>query len=88
MARAFAAKKICRLPVQFVIDQRIQLVESGLVPFAPFSEKFGDLVLGRCTCQITSCLKLIDVAGFSEHLVYFADVELFFRDHPACVVFK
>ena len=39
-------------PVQFVVDQRIQLVESGLVPIAPFGEQFSDLMLPGCLSQI------------------------------------
>ena len=88
VAFALAAHVATREPVQLIVDQRVQLIERGLVPFAPFSEQLGDLVLGRCSCQIRSCLELIDVARFSEHLVDLADVELFFRNHAARVVFE
>ena len=77
-------------PVQFVVNQRIQLVERGLVSVAPFSEQLGDLVLLLCLSQspVTSCLKLRDLAWLAQHLVYFADVKLFFGDHAASVVFE
>ena len=88
MAFALAAHVATSQAVQLVVDQRVQVIERGLVPFAPLSEQLGDLVLGRFLCQVRSCLKLIDVARFSKHLVHFADVELFFGDHAARVVFE
>ena len=108
-----------REPVQFGIDERVQLVECGLISFAPFGEELGNLMLPGYACQLLchalecadlsalwsrirlidnkaassrptprSGLKPVDVAGFSEHLVNFADVELFFRNHPARVIFE
>ena len=38
VAFALAAHVTTREPVQFVVDQRIQLVERGLIPFAPLGE--------------------------------------------------
>src|SRR5215217_235929 len=35
-----------------------------------------------------SCLKLVNLARLSKHFIYFTDVELFLRDHPARIVFK
>src|SRR5215218_2941195 len=32
--------------------------------------------------------KASNLARLSHHLVHFSDVEFFFSDHPACVVFK
>jgi hypothetical protein len=31
--------------MEFVVNERIQLVEGGLVPFAPFSEQLSDFML-------------------------------------------
>ena len=42
---SLAAHVAAREPVQFFVDQRIQLVECGLVSVAPLSEQLGDLML-------------------------------------------
>ena len=42
---SFAAHVTACEPVQFVIDQRIQLIQGGLVSIAPLSEQLGDVVL-------------------------------------------
>ena len=94
-----------RKAMEFVVDQRIQLVECVLVSVAPLSEQLSDLMLVRwssqlgdiasvflCSCRGTqkhkSCFELGDLTRFSKHFVYFADMQLFFRDHPSCVVFE
>jgi hypothetical protein len=81
-----------RKPAQFLVDQRIQLVECGLVPVAPLNEQLCDLMLVCYSCQsvavANSCSKLSDLARFTEHLVYFSDVKLFFGNHAARVVFQ
>ena len=41
-----------REPVQFGIDERVQLVECGLISFAPFGEELGNLMLPGYTCQL------------------------------------
>ena len=42
-----------RKPVEFLIDQRIQLVQCGLVSVAPLDEELGDLLMlsGRILLQ-------------------------------------
>src|ERR1043165_1738584 len=45
VAFSFPAHVAAREPVQFVVDQGIQLVERGLVPVPPFGEQFSDLML-------------------------------------------
>ena len=76
MTFAFAAHVAACEPVQFVVDQRIQLVKRRLVSIAPFGEELSDLMLLWCASQsvATSCLKLRDLAWFAQHFVDFADV--------------
>jgi hypothetical protein len=85
VALPFPAHVTAGEPVQFVVDQRIQLVERGLVSIAPFGEQLGDLVLLWCSFQssATSCLELRDLARLSQHLVHFTNVEFFFRNHAS-----
>jgi hypothetical protein len=45
VAFSFPAHVAPREPVQFVVDQGVQLVECGLISLAPLSEQFGNLVL-------------------------------------------
>jgi hypothetical protein len=90
MAFPFPAHVAAREPVQLVVDQRIQLVERGLIAIAPFSEQLRDLVLRFCVSQLFGyiTLKLRDLAWLAQHLVHFADVQLFLRNHAASVVFE
>ena len=90
MALLFPAHVTARQPVQFVVDQWIQLVQGGLVSVAPLSEKLGYLMLLRWLFQsvVTSCLVLRDLARLAQHLVHFTDVEFLFGDHAASIFFQ
>ena len=87
---SFAAHVTACEPVQFVIDQRIQLIQGGLVSIAPLSEKLGYFMLLRWSFQsvATLCLILADLARLTQHLVHFTDVELLFSNHAASVLFE
>jgi len=80
-----------REPVQFFVNQRIQLVECSLVSAAPLSEQLSDLML-RFFCQLgeslKSCFKLGNFPRFSKHFVYFSDVQFFLCNHAARIVFQ
>ena len=87
---SLAAHVASREPVQLFVDQRIQLVECGLIPFAPLSEQLSDL-MWWFLCQLgvePSCFKLGDFTRLSQHLINFSDVQFFFCNHAACVVFQ
>ena len=90
MAFAFAAHVTAREAVQFVVDQWIQLVQSGLISVAPLGEKLSYLMLLRWLFQSVprSCLVLRDLARLAQHLVHFTDVEFFFGNHPASILFE
>ena len=76
--------------MQLVVDERIQLVQSGLVSIAPLSEKLSYLMLLRWSFQsvATLCLVLRDLARLTQHFVHLTDVELLFSNHAASVLFK
>ena len=76
--------------MQFVVDQWIQLVQSGLVSVAPLSEKLSYLMLLGWLSQfvVTLCLVLRDLARLTQHLVYFTDVEFLFSNHAPRVLFE
>ena len=90
MALSFPAHVTPSEPVQFVVDQWIQLVQSGLVSVAPLSEKLGYFMLLRWSFQsvATLCLVLRDLARLTQHLVHFTDVKLLFGNHAASVLFE
>ena len=90
MAFTFAAHVTAREPVQFVVNEWIQLVQSGLVSVAPLGEKLSYLMLLRWLFQsvATSCLVLPDLARLAQHLVHFTDVEFFFSNHAASILFE
>lgn len=76
--------------MQFVVDQWIQLVQSGLVSIAPLSEKLSYFMLLRWSFQsvAASWVVLRDLARLTQHLVDFADVEFLFGDHAASILFQ
>src|ERR1044072_223697 len=88
MPLAFTTHVTTGEAVQFVVDQRVQLVERRLVPVAPLSEQLSDFMLRGSRQFSTSCLKLGDLTRFSKHLVYFANVKFFLCDHAPGVVFE
>lgn len=90
MALLFPAHVTASEPVQFVVDQGIQLVQGGLVSVAPLGEKLSYLMLLRWSFQsvATSCLVLRDLARLAQHLVHLTDVEFLFSDHAASIVFE
>ena len=51
---SFPAHVTAGQAVEFVVDQRVQLVQSGLVPIAPFSEQFSNLMSGWALLQYLS----------------------------------
>lgn len=78
--------------VELFVNQWVQLVECGLIPVAPLGEQLSDFMLRRFMRQLGEqlcrCFKLGDFTWFSKHLVYFSNVEFFFRDHSSRVIFK
>jgi hypothetical protein len=47
VAGAFTAHVTAGEPVQFVVDEWIQLIERRLIPLAPLGEQLGDFMLLR-----------------------------------------